>query len=540
MTTLSTKPIYNVGLRLLAPMLLVLGQSCTSLTETPHDALTPDNAFKTDEEILAGVAGVYAQLRPVEWVGYITLQDLTTDVAIVPTRGSDWYDNGQWLDLHRQTYTPNSSGTLAFVDGAWNDMFSGVAKANLMIDVITKSALSQARKDSALAELRTLRAWDYFMLNDMFAGVPLVSTTELKQYPRATRDEVFKFIESELIAARANLPGKWDASGYGRMTKGAANSILASLYINAAVLDKDAPSTSAYNSCSTVTVTGGTACAAAIAAADAVINSGVYTLNTVWKNNFSLDNKSSPENIFVIVHSKDQALGGSWPLRTLHYNQLNTGWGSPWNGFATIAETYNAFDAADERKAMWLQGQAFSFETNQPVNDRTGKPLIFTPTIADANAASEGEGVRFNKFPPLPSASSGNGMPNDFTFFRLAEMYLIKAEALNEQGQTAAALVELNRIHNLHDAANPITAASQAQIRDAILKERLLEFAAEGKRRTDLIRHGKFLTWTESIKNGVCGPTGVCGAARNGRLVLFPIPATQLGSNPLLKQNPGY
>ena len=541
MMTLSTKLVRKVGLSMLAPMLFVIVPSCTSLTETPHDALTPNNAFKTDEEILAGVAGVYAQLRPVEWVGYITLEDLTTDVAIVPTRGSDWYDNGQWLDLHRQTYTPNSSGTLAFVDGAWSDMFSGVAKANLMIDVITKSQLSQARKDSALAELRTLRAWDYYMLNDMFGGVPLVSTTELKQYPRDTRDNVFKFIESELLAARANLPNKWDASGYGRMTKGAANAILASLYINAAVLDKDAGvSATGYNSCSGVTVTGGSACAAAISAADAVINSGTYSLNTVWKNNFSLDNKGSPENIFVIVHSKDQALGGSWPLRTLHYNQLNTGWGSPWNGFATIAETYNAFDAADERKAMWLQGQAYSFETGQPVNDRTGKPLIFTATIADANAASEGEGVRFNKFPPLPSASSGNGMPNDFTFFRLAEMYLIKAEALNEQGQTAAALVELNRIHNLHDAANPITASTQTQIRDAILKERLLEFAAEGKRRTDMIRHGKFTTWTESIKNGVCGASGTCGAARAAFRILFPIPATQLGSNPLLTQNAGY
>jgi len=60
-------------------MLLVLGQNCTSLTEVPHDALTPETAFKSDAEILAGVAGVYAGLRAVEWVGYETLQDITTD-----------------------------------------------------------------------------------------------------------------------------------------------------------------------------------------------------------------------------------------------------------------------------------------------------------------------------------------------------------------------------------------------------------------------------------------------------------------------------
>jgi len=70
--------------------------------------------------------------------------------------------------------------------------------------------------------------------------------------------------------------------------------------------------------------------------------------------------------------------------------------------------------------------------------------------------------------------------------------------------------------------------------------EEALEFAAEGKRRTDMIRHGKFTTWTESIKNGVCGASGTCGAARAAFRILFPIPATQLGSNPLLTQNAGY
>jgi len=192
-----TRSALRFGLRslLFAPVFFV-GETCTKLTEVPHDALTTATAFHTDAEVLAGVAGVYAQLRAIEWVGYITLEDLTTDVAIVPTRGSDWYDNGQWLDLHRQTWTPNSSGELAFVDGAWNDLFSGVAKANLMIDVVTKAGgTNQAQ---TVAELRTLRAWYYYMLQDMFGGVPLVTTTELKQYPRSTRKEIFSFILKEL------------------------------------------------------------------------------------------------------------------------------------------------------------------------------------------------------------------------------------------------------------------------------------------------------------------------------------------------------
>lgn len=552
------KSVRRVGVNaMLIASVFVVGESCTNLTEVPHDALTPNNAFKTPTEILAGVAGVYAQLRSTEWVGYDILEELTTDAEIVPTRGNDWYDNGQWLDLHRQTWTANSAGTLAFVDGAWNDLFSGVAKANLMIDVVTKAA--PANKDSSLAELRTLRAWYYYMLQDMFGGVPLVETTELKQYPRSTRKEIFDFIEKELTQSIPNLPVKWDPSNYGRVTKGAAYAMLAELYLNAGVFTKESAAgginATSYNTCKGVTVAGGTgtipagdACNAAIAATDSIFNLGQYSLAANWYDNFSLTNKSSPENIFVIVHSSLQGLGGNWPMRTLHYNQLNTGDGSPWNGFATLATTYAQWSPTDDRRNMWLEGQAYSFQNGQAAKDRNGNSLVFTDSIADANAASEGEGVRFNKFPPLPSAPTGSGHPNDFTIFRLSEMYLIRAEAENEAGNQASAIVDLAKIHNKHDPTNPIAAGlTQQQLRDAILKERLLELTAEGKRRTDLIRNGHFLDqWIADCppKPASCAPNQM----RNGKVaktsepfrVLFPISALQLQSNPLLQQNPGY
>jgi len=531
--TFSSKSVHRVKRALLIAPALFIGVTCTKLTEVPHDALTPTNAFHTDVEIVAGIAGVYAQLRAVEWVGYITLEDITADVSIVPTRGSDWYDNGQWLDLHKQTWTANSSGTLAFIDGAWNDLFAGVAKANLMIDVVSKT--DGANKNKYLAELRTLRAWYYYMLQNMFGGVPLVTTTELKQYPRDSRTAIFAFIQTEINASLPDLPETWDAGNKGRITKGAAHAILASLYLNSGVFNKDSGVNAlAYNSC-TQTVPGGkTGCQAAIDEVNALILPGTYSLNPNWKQNFTSTNKSSPENIFVVVHSGEQGLGGNWPMRTLHYNQLSTGDGGPWNGFATLAETYNAFNDADDRKGMWLQGQQKSFETGLNVNDRNGKPLVFSVAIVDADTASEATGVRFNKFVPIPSPATGSGQPGDFTFFRLAEMYLIKAEALNEQGQTANALTELNRVHNAHDATHPVVATTQAAMRDAILHERLLELAGEGKRRTDLIRNGKFLTWTEATAHG-----HVNKSAEPYR-ILFPISALQLASNPLLTQNPGY
>jgi hypothetical protein len=534
-----------VGTYVLAPALLLIASSCTNLTEAPHNALTPETAFQTDAQVLAGMAGIYAQLRPLDNnVGYMSVEGLPTDEIIVPTRGSDWFDNGQWLDMHRQTWTANSGGTLTFLNGTWNDIFSGVAKANLLIDVISKAASCDAtlancnnpKSDSLLAELRTLRAWDYYMLQNLFGGVPLVTSTSSAQVARTGRKDVFLFVEKELLAARGKLPLKWPAAFAGRVTQGAANAILASLYLNAGVFTKETGiNTTGYNACTGVAVSGGDACAGAIAAANAVINSGVYTLNPKWAENFAPNNQGSPENIFVIAHAKTQDLGTNWPMRTLHYSQIPSTQGGAWNGFSTTAENYAAFTPTDDRRGMWLAGPQFSFETGLPVNVRnTTIPLVFTSAIPDASAAPESQGIRFNKFAPLPFALSGNDHPDDFTIFRLAEMYLIKAEAENESGQTAQAIADLNFIHNKHDPANPVTATSQVQVRDAILKERQLELAAEGKRRADMIRYGKFLSWTEASANGVSK------TPRDAHFLLFAIPAPQIASNPLLTQNTGY
>jgi len=552
MSKSSSNTVLRFGLRalLLIPVFFV-GETCTKLTEVPHEALTPTTAFHSDAEVLAGLAGVYAQMRSTESNGeFAAMEELSTDALVVPTRGSDWYDNGQWLDIHKQTWGANTAGALSFLTGSWNDLFSGVAKANLMIDVVSKS--TAANKDTLTAELRTLRAWYYYMLQDMFGGVPIVTSTELKQVARSTRPQVFSFIETELQASIPNLPDKWPSQYWGRVTKGAANAILASLYVNAGVFNQPCGpdpcanvKPSAYNSCAGVKVGGGKdACQAALDAANAVINSGTYQLSAKWSDNFSLTNKSSQENIFVVVHTNStQAIGGDWPMRTLHYNQLNTGDGSPWNGFATTAEYYAKFPANDDRTKMWLVDQAYSFETGQPVNDRNGNPLIFTRQIADLTKANEGNGVRFNKFVPQPDPPHGSAQPNDFTWFRLAEMYLIRAEASNECPSCTGASNPVTDINALRTRAHStaVSASGQAAIRQAIIDERAIEFAGEGKRRTDLIRSGEFLSWTESSANGVCGANPAAGCpARTANRVLFPISINALGSNPLLVQNAGY
>jgi starch-binding outer membrane protein, SusD/RagB family len=509
----------TAGVFLLCVPAPILFSACTNLTEVPKDALTPVNAFHNEPEVLAGVASVYAQLRSTMDDRY-NLAEVSTDEIIVPTRGQDWYDNGRWLEIYKHNWNANSGAALGDMNGAWNNLFSGVARANLMIDVITQAGGPSAA--STLAELRTLRAWYYYLLMDFFGGVPLVTSTKVESAPRVTRDSLFRFIESELKAAATALPASRPASEAGRVTKGAANAILASLYLNAQVYT------------GTVTASGLTKGPArwqdAINAADAVINSGQYILEPNWNKNFAPDNHDSKENIFYIANTDAQPdIGGNFPMRTLHYNQLIVG-GGPWNGFATIAETYNAFDPADKRREIFLVGPQVSFDNNQPVKDRGGNPLVFSVNIGNETQAAENEGPRYNKFPPKPGVPSGSSEPNNFPFFRLAEMYLIKAEAMNELGQTANAVAQVNIIRARQFAApSPLSAGlSQSAARDAIFAERLFELTGEGKRRSDMIRAGTYVS-ARRFK-----------AASAAYKILFPIPQTQIASNPQLTQNPGY
>ena len=263
---------------------------------------------------------------------------------------------------------------------------------------------------------------------------------------------------------------------------------------------------------------------------DRIMNSGVYSLESAstWRRNFSADNYASPEVIFAVKFTEAAGLGLNFMMRVLHYTQYS---GSPWNGFATLAETYGAFTASDQRKQIFLEGRQFNLDNGLPVNDRSGNPLVFDPTIPDITQATEGAGVRIVKwgYDPAHIASDAG---NDFAHFRLGEIYLIKAEALNELGRTAEAVALVNVIRaRAYSPAAPLDPAAfdQTSFRAQILKERLLELTAEGKRRQDLIRMGQYTSGSWAFKS----PTPAYK-------ILMPIPQAQLETNLLLKQNPGY
>jgi starch-binding outer membrane protein, SusD/RagB family len=517
MTKPRTRKLPGARGVVLAAAALLAAQNCTDLTEVPRSSLTPGTAFQTTDDINAGVAAVYASLRGAPENGYFNLSEVSSNEIIVPTRGQDWYDNGAWLEIYRQTWTANSVVALGEMNGTWNDLFTGVSRANLVLTAIEGSTVTG--QERTIAELRALRAFYYYQLMDLFGGVPIVTDTKVEPRARNTRQEVFAFIEKELTEARPALLDRATGASYGRVTKGAADAILASMYLNAQVY---------LGTVSAAGLQRGTArWQDAVTAADRILNSGVYSLANKFEDNFSTTNEGSPENIFVIVHVAQDGLGNNFPMRGLHYNQLAP---SPWNGFATIADVYNAFDAADTRRNMWLAGPQKSFNTGELVKDRAGAPLVFTIDIRNPEQASEAEGPRLNKYPPLPGAPGGTAHPNDVSLFRLAEIYLIKAEALNELGQTAQAIPLVNTVRaRAFTPPKPLaTTLTQAQLRQAIVNERLFEFGGEAKRRTDLIRAG---TYTDARQ---------FKSAQAAYKVLFPIPQTQIQTNPLLTQNPGY
>lgn len=494
--------------------------ACTDLTESPSSSITPENFYKNEDEVRGGLASVYAQLRNIfpgqGDPGYWSLSEVSSDEMIVPTRGGDWGDNGRWIELHTQSWTANSPAGLSFINDTWVQAFRGVTRANVVLGALENVAVA----DEAViaAELRTLRALYYFKLMDMFGGVPIVTTTDIVARPQNTRKEVFEFIEKELNEARAVLPATWPPELNGRMTKGAADAILASMYLNAQVFT------------GTVTAAGLQPGPArwqdAITAADRILNSGAYSLASDRVSIFRADNHLSRENILVAKFLADPDLGFHLIQASLHYQQFAP---DPWNGFSIVADAYNAFDEDDQRRQAILVGPQFNIETGLPACVRpgcaSGAPrLVFTSIIRDIRQANESEGARFLKWPPDPNhVQQGHG--NDFAYFRLGEIYLIKAEAQFELGNSGGALQQLNALRaRVFEPDEPLSTVN----RDVILRERLFELVAEGKRRQDLIRHGSFTRpWQFKPQ-------------REPFRILMPIPQTQLDANPLLVQNAGY
>jgi starch-binding outer membrane protein, SusD/RagB family len=503
--------------------LLVSGASCTNLDEEIKDSYTkkftpanPGVGIKNNVNKPTpsdGLSGAFSKLLggTANHGSYFSVQEISSDEAVITQKGGDWYDGGIWLIMHKHAFTPTVGG----INGTWNDTYGGIFQCN---DLLLTSGITVAAK----AQLRVLRAYYYWRLLDVFGRVKIVTTKD--DAPQATRLEVYNFVESELLAAMPDLPaGKQD---YGRVSKGAANALLSRLYLNAKVykgltahdpadLDKS------------------------IAAADAVINSAVYNLDPDYAKVFDPKNVENPEHIFVVPFDESTGGGMNFAQMTLHYpSQLTFKLGQqPWNGYSTLEEFYNSYEATDKRKANnFIVGPQFDANGTTPIldlafdkGDEDGAPINYTPKINQLFPnGSRQAGARMGKF----SFKSGQNpdMDNDFPLLRYGEVLLNQAEARARKNGFGDGIAK-TLVDQLRTRAGVASIGTLTE--GALLAERGRELFQEGLRRTDLIRFGVFgSAWWEKP------------ADADAFKVLMPIPSEQIAASQSspnkLTQNPGY
>lgn len=537
--------------------------ACHKITVNPNSLYTGDVFPTNDEQFQSVIGTIYTNLRGHYPLTFWFVQELPSDEAILPSYGGNWYDGAGYIDLHRHSWTKDHG----WIGTAWSDTYGIVGLCNQTIYTFRTAPESDA-KNTAIAEIKTLRALAYWELLDMFGNVPLDTV-----YPspgvqeKAPRTQVFSYVESELKAALPYLKTVTGSSTYGKVTRWMAQALLAKLYLNAQVYT----GTAKNNEC--------------IAACDDIISSGNFAIEArgSYLNMFHPTNGPSfKEFIFAIPYDPATSNGylfhGRYDLnRNLgikyRYSGATPGGYSfdqivmnetsgnglkntkPSGPRATLSGFYNAYftDANDIRNDQWLvgiqkwpNGDTIKVATtkkgyNQFYGGSDGSDKYIYDLYIDSvitlrqsvSALDLGNdeiawnmGIRNIKFYPDANSASRN-QNNDAPLFRYSDILLMKAEAILRggtvtNGQDALTLVNMVR-------SNRTTSAAWTSVTlDNLYAERGREFTWECWRRNDMIRFGKF--------------ESAYGFKTNSDTYrrIFPIPTRALATNSKLTQNPGY
>lgn len=515
------------------------------LDETPKGQLDEKQAYATATALyINAVASLYNYIGGSDdsqglqgtYRGVYDYNTFTTDEAIIPIRGGDWYDGGFWQHLYRHEWTADDE---ALYD-TWSYLYKVVVLCNRSLSVIDshKHLLTATQLSQYTAEVRAVRALFYYELLDLFASVPIdtVYSTPLEDVRPAPRSEVFRFVVSELqqtalllARERSNSEGNY----YGRVTRPVAWFLLARLALNAEVycdddwtdghrpdgskifFNVDGRQLNAWQTCE--------------AYVDSLTAFG-YRLADDYASNFAVHNETSVENIFTIPMDKQLYTNEFKNLfRSRHYNHggalgMDAENGSCATLYAVRAYGYGT-DSVDSRWAINFFADTVSVD-GHIVSLDNGQPLIYQPLAVAINlTGNEYEktgGARMSKYEIDRTAySDGKLQNNDIVLFRYADALLMKAEAKVRDGGDGSA--ELNSVRRR------VGMPSRPATLDNILQERLLELMWEGCRRPDLIRFGRFgqsYDIRQALPNEDTGYTTV-----------FPIPTKAINLNGNLKDN---
>ena len=544
--------------------LLLAALSMTScLDEHPKDQLDEDAIYGSASDIyINAVASLYNYIggaNESEGIqgtcrGIYDYNTLTTDEAMIPIRGGDWYDGGLWNAMYQHRWTADDQSLY----DTWKYIYKVIVLANKSLDIISNKSglLSAGQQQEYRAEVRAIRALFYYYAMDMFGRVPLTLSGDEQLYSslfqgQNNRSSIFHFVFQELQQVLPYLPDQYsnkEGNYYGRITQPVVNFLLAKLALNAEIYMYDDWTLGYANR-----PKGSDIHFSVPAVSDASSRSGSKELNA-WETciyycnqlaaegyvlesddafNFSTHNETSKENIFTIPMDKNIYTNQfHYLFRSYHYTHGGAlGWGSENGTCATIATMKaNRYGESDEdtRCRMNFVAGVVKVDGHELLMDN-GKPLEYQPFEVAQNLTNskyiKTAGARMAKYEvDRTSYMDGKLQSNDIVLFRYADVLLMKAEAKVRNGENGDE--ELNMIRSR------VGMPHRKATLDNILEERLLELVWEGWRRQDLIRFGKF-TEAYDLRTPLQGES-------SGYTTVFPIPQKCIDLNKELEQNKGY
>ena len=472
-----------IKISLIAISALVFGISgCKKTLDQPMlGSYTPDNFFTTDANAQFAVNAAYSPLmfssgtdNPLWVVG-----EVASDDAI---KGGNTGDQADYEAVNQFNILPTNSAAEAI----WGRYYDGVFKCNVVLDGLTNNIIvSESVRKSSIAQAKFLRAYYYFILTTTYGNIPLhlkVETPDELQSPAKPQDSIYLQIEHDCNDAIADLPDPSTTVPMGEVTKGSAYALLAKVYLFDAGLTNHYP--------------------LAAQAAKSVEDLGYYSLTNLYADNFNANTKKNTEAVFTVNHLSG---GQQNDLNTFFTPRDRGGWGF----FYPTLDLVNHYEKATTGEVDPRLDYTVGRE-GEPYYDLGWDPSWTTTGYLCKKW--------IQPLSVIPQNNRGQGNLN-YEVIRYSEVLLIQAEALNESGQRADALIPLNEVRKraresyLNDTSLPgygavpdgllpdITTTDQVQLRDVIRQERRVELALEFHRFYDIIRYGE--TYANTVLKAV-------------------------------------
>lgn len=556
--------------------------SCTNLDETIYGEVSGNNYYNTKMDVIR------AAFRPFEHAYYSVqsrqvIEELSGDLVATWKKDDWWEDGGRWSRLHYHTWTVEDE----VLKTEWDGCFTGIMQCNYILDDLNsldpaRFGMTAEEFGNLTAQCRTLRAWFYIRLLGMYRSIPLAVSRDasLNSEGQVPPENIFSFIETELKDCLELLQTKQGAAGNGNLqgqwTKAGAAALLMRLYLNAEKWTGEAM----YEECAAIS--------------QDIIDGkyGSYSLGKTWDEVYDWQNETCPEVIFAFPSAKNYSCyvySGDmfwWtvPARTIaNYlgdtkagngdhnckyglapslapdgTPYTTELGCPVAKFKKYPQDYRLALyrnlGGSRREGMMLFGY-LEYEsggtTKRVVSPTGGYDLYLRDMVGQFGGLGPDEvpsdvtstmltgdhnsGWRYVKYPLYGDEDEGQ-MQSDYVEIRLAEVYYSLAECLFRKGDTDGAGGLLNEVRKRNYPEACLDEYLYAPDGNAVLTEAELldewgrEFISEGRRRTDLIRFGRFCTgvWWDKQPDP------------DSHTEIMPLHRDVLSSNPALKQNPGY